>query len=205
MTGSGRVSRAFAIFVGVSLLCLLALVVLLPRAAAWPAASLEGRQTTCMSCHEESDKWSDPDEVIIDIIDPATGASFRQADGSFLIPVGRGGERRVKSVFGVRPDLEFPPDMVGWLYVDPTELKNAPESGLKFAPGWEVNRPFCGKRLVERVKGFEGDKMAAITMTLRPSAEAGDAELQLQVFFKSLARGMEGSYYQERVLLQVVD
>ncbi|MFQ5797696.1 MAG: hypothetical protein ACE5H0_03265 [Bacteroidota bacterium] len=147
----------------------------------------------------------DESKIIIDIVDPETRKSFRQTDGSFLIQVKRNTERRVLSVFGVRPTEKFPPDMVGWLYVDPNELANAPESSLKFGPGWQVNRPFCGKRLNERVAGYEGEHLASITMTIMPAAMAADAEVKLQIVFKSLARRLRGNYYEKNVQLRVMD
>lgn len=197
-------SRIWVFAIIGTLSCLVAIIAPL-HVSAWPAASLEGRQANCLGCHVENDTWQDSSGIVIDIIDPATGTSYRQPDGSFAITVKRNTELRVKSVFGVSPGMQFPPDTVGWLYVDPGELQNAPEAGLKFAPGWLVNRPFCGKRLVETVDGYIGNRLAAITMTLKPLENAQDAEIQLQVLFKSNARGMEGSYYQKKVLLKVLD
>ncbi len=171
----------------------------------WPGSPLEGRQKSCATCHAVRDRWADESKIIIDIVDPETRKSFRQNDGSFLIEVKRNTERRVLSVFGVKPTEKYPPDMVGWLYVDPKELADAPESSLKFAPGWRVNRPFCGKRLNERVDGYEGDHLASITMTIMPTAPAVDAEVKLQVVFKSLARGLRGNYDEKNVKLRVVE
>ncbi len=171
----------------------------------WPGSPLEGRQKSCATCHAVRDRWVDENKIIIDIVDPVTRKSFRQNDGSFLIEVKRNTERRVLSVFGAKPTEKYPPDMVGWLYVDPNELADAPESSLKFASGWRVNRPFCGKRLNERVDGYEGDHLASITMTIMPTAPAVDGEVKLQVVFKSLARGLRGNYYEKNVKLKVID
>ena len=171
----------------------------------WPAASLENREANCMVCHTAAESWTDTSKLVIDIIDPKTGESFRTPDGSFEISVQRGSERRVKSVFGVAPGYRFPPEMVGWLYVSPDMLETAHESDMKFAPGWQVNRPFCGKRLVEKVDGYPGEKLAAITMTLRPLPEATDAVISLQVLLKSFARGLDGDYFERVVRLRVTD
>lgn len=169
----------------------------------WPAASLESRHKNCMGCHTSAGSWTDTSMIVIDIVDPVSKESFRKADGSFEIPVKRGAERRVKSIFGMKPGVRFPPDMVGWLYVFTPALESAHESALKFAPGWEVNRPFCGKRLVEQVDGCPGDKLAAITMTIRPLENAQDTTVDLQVLFKSLARGLAADYYERSVRLVV--
>jgi len=169
----------------------------------WPAASLESRHKNCMGCHQSAGFWTDTSKIVIDIIDPASKESFRKSDGSFEIPVKRGSERRVKSIFGVKPGVQFPPDMVGWLYVFPPALESAHESALKFAPGWEVNRPFCGKRLVEQVDGYPGDKLAAITMTIRPLDNAQDTTVNLQVLLKSLARGLAADYFERSVRLVI--
>lgn len=180
-------------------------VAFVSAAWSWPGSPLEGRQKSCATCHAERDRWVDESKIVIDIVDPVTRKSFRQNDGSFLIEVKRNTERRVLSVFGVTPAEKFPPDMVGWLYVDPNELANAPESSLKFAPGWQVNRPFCGKRLNERVDGYEGEHLASITMTLMPTETADDAEVKFQVLFKSLGRGLQANYYEKNVKLKVID
>lgn len=172
---------------------------------AFPASSLEGRQKSCLSCHKDTGPWKDESKMVIDIIDPETGQSFRQVDGSFLIPVKRNEVRRVKTVLGASADLEWVPECVAWLYVDPEELQKAPESSLKFAPHWEVNRPFCGKRLVETLKGFEGKKVATITMSIRPLKEAKDATVLLQVLFKSFDRTLVGNYFEHKVNLKVLD
>jgi hypothetical protein len=171
----------------------------------WPAASLESRDANCTACHSAAGTWADTSKLVIDIIDPKTGQSFRTPDGSFEIPVQRGSERRVKSVFGVTPGHRFPPDMAGWLYVSPDVLETAHESDMKFAPGWQVNRPFCGKRLVESVEGYPGDKLAAITMTIRPLENAKDAAVSLQVLLKSFARGLDGDYFERVVRLRVTE
>ncbi len=157
-------------------------------ASSWPAASLEGRQESCLSYHTNTGPWVDEGKLIIDIIDAKTGESFRLSDGSYVIPVKQGTERRVRAVFGVKPEVQYPPDMVGWLYVDPEELTSAPEASIKFARRWNVNRSFCGKRLVEKFEGYPGDKLAQITKTISPGENATDREIRLQVLFKSLAR-----------------
>lgn len=173
--------------------------------SAYPAASLEGRQKSCLSCHKNTGPWKDESKIVIDIIDPQTGESFKQEDGSFLIEVKRDEVRRVKTVLGVSSDLEWVPEFVAWLYADPEEIQRAPESSLKFAPNWEVNRPFCGKRVAGTVKGFEGKKVATLTMSLRPLKEAKDADISLQVLFKSFDRTLVGNYYERKVNLRVLN
>jgi hypothetical protein len=93
--------------------------------------------------------------------------------------------------------------LTGWLFVHPEALQKDTESSPKFAPKWEVNRTYCGKRLGESVKGFEEKKVAAITMTLRPLQGAGDETVLLQVLFKSGDRTKVGNYYEREVHLQV--
>lgn len=189
----------------VSVITIVVLVAGDDAARGWPAASLQSRDRDCTSCHQAADSWTDTARVIIDIVDPQTGTSYEAADGAFDIAVRRGEELRVKSVFGVRQGHQFPPEMVGWLYASPALLKKAPESDPKFAPGWQVNRSFCMKRLVEEVKGFPGNQLAAVPMTIRPLDNAEDATISLQVLFKSSARGLAGDYFERDVRLRVID
>ncbi len=170
----------------------------------WPAVPLEGRQKNCLSCHLNTCPWNEEEKIIIDIRDPKTGTSFHKQDGSFHVPVRKGEERRVLVVLGVEPTYSWIPEWTAWLFVHPEALQKDPESSLKFAPKWEVNRTYCGKRLGESVKGFEGKKVAAITMTLRPLKGAKDETVLLQVLFKSGDRTMVGNYYEREVHLQVV-
>jgi hypothetical protein len=55
------------------------------------------------------------------------------------------------------------------------------------------------------VKGFEGNKVATLTMSLRPLKEAKDADISLQVLFKSFDRTLVGNYYERKVNLRVSD
>jgi hypothetical protein len=171
----------------------------------WPAASLQSRDKDCAVCHSSANAWMDTSKLVIDIVDTKTGKSLKTTDGSFEIPVKRGSELRVNSVFGVKPGYRFPPEMVGWLYVSPQELQSAHESDSKFAPGWQVNRAFCMKRLVETIDGFPGDQLAAVTMTVRPLDGAQDATVSLQVLLKSSGRGLPGEYFERVVHLRVID
>ena len=169
----------------------------------WPGVPLEGRQKTCLSCHINTGPWNDEEKTIIEILDPKTGTSFKKPDGSFAIPVKKGEERRVLVVLGVEPTYSWIPEWTAWLFVHPEALQKDPESSPKFAPNWEVNRAFCGKRLGESVKGFEEKKVASITMTIRPLKDAKDETVLLQVFFKSGDRTKVGNYFERKVLLQV--
>jgi hypothetical protein len=171
----------------------------------WPAAPLQNRNKDCAVCHTSTNAWMDTSKLIIDIVDTKTGKSLKTANGSFEIPVKRGSELRVNSVLGVKPGYRFPPEKVGWLYVSPEALQSAQESDPKFAPGWQVNRAFCMKRLVEKIDGFPGNQLAAVTMTVRPLEGAEDATVSLQVLLKSSGRGLVGEYFESTVHLRVVD
>lgn len=175
------------------------------HATAYPAASLEGRQKSCIACHQNSGPWNDESKLLIDIVDAASGKSLKTADGSFEIAVRRGEERRVRTVFGADQSLPWRPECAGWLYVDPRELETAPESSSKFAPGWAVNRAFCGKRLNEDLKEYPGKKGGGLTMTLSPREGAKDATIELQVLFKSMDPTLVGNYYVKRVNLKALE
>jgi hypothetical protein len=192
-------------FFGITLMLIL-LAGYSTRVFSWPAAPLEGRQKNCLSCHLNTGPWDDEEKVIIEMRDPKTGTSFREGDGSFRIPVVSGGERRVQVVLGVEPTYAWIPKLTGWLFVHPEALQKESESSPKFAPKWEANRTYCGKRLGETVKGFEGKKVTAITMTIRPlkGAKYETAKYEtilLQVLFKSGDRTKVGNYYERKVHL----
>lgn len=171
----------------------------------WPAASLQSRDRDCTGCHTAANSWTDTSKVIVDMVDMKTGKSLRMPDGTFEVVVPRGSELRVNSIFGVKPGYKFPPEMVGWLYVSPEALESAPESDPKFAPGWQVNRSFCMKRLVETIDGYPGNQLAAVPMTVRPLEGAGDATISLQVLLKSSGRGLPGDYIERTVRLRVAE
>jgi len=77
---------------------------------------------------------------------------------------------------------------------------------VQFAPGWRVNLPMACRIIGDELEGFEGAKITALPMSIRPGDDAKDAELQLQGMLtkgesvKGKAKeGMKGNYF-ERVV-----
>lgn len=174
-----------------------------PRA--YPPMCLETRQRRCTACHQDTAPWGDPARALVDIADPQTKESFAQADGTFRIPVRRGQERRILVVVGADASYVPRPTMTGWLLFDPSQLAGTAEASPKFAPGWEVNRPYGCKRLRDTspVERHAGRACATTTMTIRPLEGAADAEVELQVILKSANETLEGNYFERRVRLVV--
>lgn len=125
-------------------------------------------------------QWQDEENTIIDILDKKTKKSLIQADGSFLIEAQRRKITTVLRVIGRKNgDKAEAPCRNAWLYVDPQRIKS--ESISKFAPGWRVNLPMACRIIGDKLEGFEGAKITALPMSIRPGDDADDAELQLQV------------------------
>jgi len=176
-----------------------------------PAVGLLGKSKNCLVCHANNGPWQDEANTIIDILDKETKKSLMQADGSFLIEVQRGEIRTVLTVIGRKKgDKVEAPYRNAWLYVDPQRIKS--NSMSKFAPGWNVNLPLSCRVVGDKLEGFEGAKITALPMSVRPGDDAQDAELKLQVMLtkgesvKGKGKeGMKGNYFERVVRLKVLE
>jgi hypothetical protein len=176
-----------------------------------PAVGLLGKSKNCLSCHVNNGQWQDEENTIIDILDKKTKKSLIQADGSFLIEARRAEVTTVLTVIGRKKgDQAEAPYRNAWLYVDPQRIKS--DSISKFAPGWNVNLMMACRIMGDKLEGFEGAKITALPMSVRPGDDAYDAEIQLQVMMtkgesvKGKAKeGMKGNYFERVVRLKVVE
>lgn len=176
-----------------------------------PAVGLLGKSKNCLVCHANNGPWQDEGKTIIDILDKETKKSLMQADGSFLIEVQRSKIRTVLTVIGrTKKDKTEAPYRNAWLYVDPQRVKS--NSLSKFAPGWGVNLPMACRIVGDKLEGFNGAKITALPMSIRPGDDAQDAELTLQVMLtkgesvKGKGReGMKGNYFERIVRLKVLE
>ncbi len=176
-----------------------------------PAVGIVGKNKNCLVCHVNNGPWQDEENTIIDILDKETKKSLIQDDGSFLIKVERGKVKTVLTVIGRKKEDSAPaPYRNAWLYVDPQRIRS--DSLSKYAPGWHVNLPMVCRIVGDKLEGFEGAKITALPMRIKPGDDAQDAELQLQVMLtkgesvKGKAKeGMEGNYFWRTVRLIVVE
>lgn len=176
-----------------------------------PAVGIIGKSKNCLVCHANNGPWQDEEKTIIDILDKETKKSLAQADGSFLIEVQRGEIRTVLTVIGRnKGDKVEAPYRNAWLYVDPQRIKS--NSLSKFSPGWNVNLPMSCRVVGDKLEGFEGAKITALPMSIRPADDAQDAELILQVMLtkgesvKGKGKeGMKGNYFERVVRLEVLE
>ncbi|NIM59982.1 MAG: hypothetical protein GTO16_13740 [Candidatus Aminicenantes bacterium] len=176
-----------------------------------PAVGLLGKSKNCLVCHSNNGPWNDEENTIIDILDKETKKSLMQADSSFLIKAQRGQLKTVLTVIGrTKKDKTEAPYRNAWLYVDAKRIKS--NSLLKFAPGWAVNLPMACRIVGDKLEGFNGAKITVLPMSIRPSDDAQDAELTLQVMLtkgesvKGKGReGMKGNYFERIVRLKVLE
>ena len=176
-----------------------------------PAVGILGKSENCLSCHADQGPWKDDGRTIIDILDKETLASLKQPDGTFLVEVRRGTVRTLLTVIGrSQGDTAQPPYRNAWLYVDPSTIGS--NSLSKFAPGWDVNLPMSCRVVGDQIQGFEGARITALPMSIRPTDSARDAELSLQVMLTKgesvkgkPKEGMVGNYCERKVLLKVRD
>ncbi len=176
-----------------------------------PAVGLLGNSKNCLVCHTNNGPWQDEGNTIIDILDKETKRSLMQADHSFLIEVQRNKIRTVLTVIGRKKgDKAEAPYRNAWLYVDPQRIKT--NSMSKFAPGWNVNLPLSCRVVGDKLEGFEGAKITALPMSVRPGDDAQDAELKLQVMLtkgesvKGKGKeGMKGNYFERLVRLKLLE
>lgn len=175
-----------------------------------PAVGVVTKSKSCVSCHANNGQWGD-DKTIIDIIDQETMKSLKQLDGTFRIDVKRGERKTVLTVIGRPKNDDAPaPIRTGWIYIDTSRIET--NSLTKFAPNWDVNLPMACRLVGDNLKGFERANITALPMTLQPSVDAQDAEVQLQVMItkgesvKGRPReGMLASYFERKVFLRVVE
>lgn len=176
-----------------------------------PAVGILGKASNCLVCHANNGPWHDDQRTIIDLIDKETNKSLKQSDGSFLIEVKRGVARTLLTVIGrASGDPQAVPYRNAWLYVDPKTIGSASLS--KFAPGWDVNLPMACRIVGDKLDQYEGAALTALSMTVRPSDAAMDAELTLQVMLTKgesvkgkPKEGMIGNYFERKVRLKVVE
>lgn len=145
-----------------------------------PAVRILGDSKSCLSCHVDNGPWNDESKTIVDIIDKGTGKSLRQADGTFLIEVGRYQARTVLTVIGRAAGDTVPaPYRNAWLYVDPNSI--GAEALSKFAPGWSVDLPMSCRLAGDKVSAYAGATVTSLPMTIRPLDDARDTDVDLQV------------------------
>lgn len=176
-----------------------------------PGVGILTKSKNCLSCHITNGQWSDESKNIIDILEADTKKSLRQPDGTFLIEVKRNQTKTILTVIGrTKEDLTESPDKNAWIYIDPKTIETSSLS--KFAPAWECNLQMACRLVGDKLDNYEGAKITALPMTVRPTDAAQDSELQLQgmltkgVSVKGNARlGMMGNYFEKKVKLKVID
>ncbi len=174
-----------------------------------PAVGILSNSRNCISCHANNGPWKDDSKIIIDILDRETKKSFKQPDGSFLIETNRGEQKTVLTVIGRKKDNSIAaPYRNAWLYIDPTTIGT--NSLSKFAPGWDVNLSISCRLVGDNLPGFENADITSSPMTIQPSSNAEDAEIQLQVMLTkgesvkgNAQEGMLGNYFEKKVKLIV--
>ena len=174
-----------------------------------PAVGLLSNSKNCLSCHVNNGQWEDDSKIIIDILERESKKSFKQPDGSFLIETKRGEQKTVLTVIGIQKDNSVAaPYRNAWLYIDPTTIGT--KSLSKFAPGWDVNLSISCRLVGDNLPGYENADITSLPMTIQPSSNAEDAEIQLQVMLTkgesvkgNAQEGMLGNYFEKKVKLIV--
>jgi hypothetical protein len=182
-----------------------------PLQAYPPAVGILGPSRDCLACHADNGPWKDDADLIIDILDKASGMSLKQKDGSFLIAAMRGEATTVLTVIGTRKGSETPsPYRNAWLYIDPERIGDA-SSLSKFAPGWTADLPMSCRLVGDASTVYAESRVTVLPMTLRAGDDAKDAGLELQVMLtkgesvKGKAQeGMIGSHFKRTVRLKVL-
>lgn len=183
---------------------------LLQEANAYPpAVGILSNSKNCLSCHVNNGPWND-DKTILDIIDKSTGKSFKDADGNFVIDVQRNQTRTLLTVIGRHKGEGEAPYRNAWIYVDPTTIGTTSLS--KFAPGWETNLQLSCRVVGDKLEFYNEANITSLPMTIRPSDDARNTELQLQVMLTKgesvkgkATEGMKGNYLERKVKLVVKD
>ena len=199
------------LFLSAMVITLLIFVIVRPGRSYPPTVGILSKAKNCLDCHVSNGPWRDEEKTIIDIVDKDSGRSLRQKDGTFLIKAKRGQAITVLTVIGrTKGDQAPPPYRNGWIYIDPTSIGS--QSLLKFAPGWAVDVRYSCRLVGDRLEGFEGAKITALSMTVRPLDDAQESTVQLQVMLtrgesvKGDPRaGMVGNYFERIVRLKVLD
>jgi hypothetical protein len=200
------------IALGISIPTLVAIVITPSQLRAYPpAVGILGPSRDCLACHANNGLWKDDANLIIDLLDKASGKSLKQKDSSFLIATKRGEATTVLTVVGARKGSEAEsPYRNAWLYIDPERIGD-PSSLSKFAPGWSVDLPMSCRLVGDALTAYPEAYVTVLPMTVRPGDDAKDAELELQVMLtkgetvKGSAReGMAGSYFRRVVRLKVL-
>lgn len=175
-----------------------------------PGVGILTKSKNCLACHANNGPWTDEKSTIIDIIEMNSTNSYRQPDGTFLIPVKRNQPLTVRTVIGrTRSAQEPTPYRNAWIYIDPTTIESSSLS--KFAPGWDSNLQLSCRIVGDPLGGYEDANLTVLPMTIRPTDAARDAQLTLQVMLtkgesvKGKAKeGMLGNYFERKVTLRVL-
>jgi hypothetical protein len=176
-----------------------------------PAVGILGKSQNCLSCHVSNGMWQDGPQLVIDIVDKATGKSLKQPDGSFLLSVKRGQIATISTVIGYQTvDTALLPTRNAWLYIDGTRI--ASSSLSKFPTGWEVNLPMACRLVGDKYESMPDAHLTVLPMSVRATDGAVSAVVTLQVMLtkgesvKGDARaGMIGNYFERTVRMEVVD
>ncbi|HEC41397.1 MAG TPA: hypothetical protein ENI20_01030 [Bacteroides sp.] len=174
-----------------------------------PAVGILSNSKNCISCHTNNGPWKNDGKIIIDILDRETKKSFKQPDGSFLIETKRGEQLTVLTVIGRKKDDSIAaPYRNAWLYIDPSTI--GANSLSKFAPGWDVNLSISCRLVGDNLPGYENADITSLPMTIQPTNNAEDADIQLQVMLTkgesvkgNAQEGMLGNYFEKKVKLVV--
>lgn len=176
-----------------------------------PAVGILSKSKNCLACHINNGPWSDESKTIIDILDAKTKESVKQPDGSFLIEVKRNQTRTFLTIIGrIKGDLTEAPYRNAWIYIDPQTIETSSLS--KFAPGWECNLQMACRVVGDKLENYEGAKITALPITMRPTDAARDSELQLQVMLtkgesvkRNAKQGIVGNYFVKKVNLKIIE
>jgi len=176
-----------------------------------PAVGILGKSPNCLSCHVDNGGWVDGPDLIIDIIEKDTEVSLRQPDGSFLLTARRGIAVTVLTVIGYKTsDNKLIPYRNAWLYTDPDRIESSSLS--KLPPGWETNLPMACRLVGDKSESYPDAHVTVLPMTIRPSDSAVDGSVTLQIMLtkgESIKgkpnEGMQGSYFERTLYLNVID
>jgi hypothetical protein len=176
-----------------------------------PAVGILSKSKNCLSCHVNNGKWQEGPQLVIDIVDKATGKSLLQPDGSFLLSVKRGQTATVSTVTGYQSaDTTLHPARNAWLYIDTSRI--ASSSLSKFPFGWEVNLPMACRLPGDKYDPRPDARLTVLPMTVRASDNAATAVMMLQVMLTkgeavkgNPKEGMLGNYFERTVRLEVID
>lgn len=174
-----------------------------------PAVGILGKAKNCLVCHADNGGWKNNADLIIDIVDKATGQSLRQPDGVFKLSLKRGEPATVMTVIGYRgSSSELVPYRNAWLYVAPETIGSSSLS--KFLPGWEVNLPMACRIVGDNSDLHPAANLTALPMTIRPGDAARNGSVTLQVMLTrgesvkgKPKEGMLGKYFERVLQLEV--